>query len=407
MKGSPMPADYLRPLLTQNGSKIILLILDGLGGLPVQPGGPTELEHAATPVMDRLAAAGTLGQTIPIRSGITPGSGPAHLALFGYDPILQDVGRGALEATGAGLTVNPGDVAVRGNFCTLDSHGNITDRRAGRLATAEAAPLVELLATIQIPGVELAVRQLKEYRFAVVMRGEGLSPEIPDTDPQQTGRPPLPVAASQPGAEKTARLYQQWVDAAQALLAGQTKANGVTLRGFGTDPQLPKYAEAYGLRAACVAVYPMYRGVSKLVGMDVIEFSGDTPSDEFAAVEAHWKDYDFFFIHIKKTDSKGEDGDFEGKADVIASVDSALPALLDLNPDVLMITGDHSTPAAMRAHSWHPVPLLLWSRQHALPDEHRAFGERACARGGLGTIHATDIMPLALAHAGRLLKYGA
>ncbi len=402
-----MPADYLRPLLNAANTKIILLVLDGLGGLPITPGGPTELEYAATPTMDRLAVEGVLGQTIPIRSGITPGSGPAHLSLFGYDPLTYDVGRGVLEATGVGLKVNPGDVAVRGNFCTLDASGNITDRRAGRISTAEAAPLVDLLQTIHLPEVEIEVRPLKEYRFAVVMRGAGLHADIPDTDPQQTGRPPLLVTANQPAADRAAGLYQQWVDAAQKLLANQPKANGLTLRGFGTDPGLPKYPEVYGLRAACVAVYPMYRGVAELVGMQVHEFSGDTPADEFAAVASAWDDHDFFFVHIKKTDSKGEDGDFEGKAAIISTVDAALPTLMDLQPDVLIITGDHSTPAAMRAHSWHPVPLLLWSRQRGLPDAQTGFGERACSRGGLGTIHATEVMPLALAHAGRLNKFGA
>ncbi|MBI3159241.1 MAG: 2,3-bisphosphoglycerate-independent phosphoglycerate mutase [Chloroflexi bacterium] len=402
-----MPAEYLRPLLIDNGTKIVLLLLDGLGGLPVQPGGPTELEHAATPNMDRLAAEGALGQTVPIRPGVTPGSGPAHLALFGYDPIEHVVGRGALEATGVGLEVRPGDVAARGNFCTLDAHGRITDRRAGRISTADAAPLVERLQTIAVPGVEFSVRHVREYRFAIVLRGDGLSDEIPDTDPQQTGLAPLAVAASQPRAEKAAACYQQWVDRARELLADEPKANGITLRGFGTDPVLPKFHDAYGLRAACVAVYPMYRGVSQLVGMDVIHFGGDTPKDEFAAAAAHLQDYDFFFIHIKKTDSKGEDGDFEGKAQVIEGVDQALPQLLELQPDVLLITGDHSTPARMKTHSWHPVPFLLWAPARALPDQQTRFGERFCALGGLGTFPAIETMPLALAHAGRLVKYGA
>ncbi|TAK14909.1 MAG: 2,3-bisphosphoglycerate-independent phosphoglycerate mutase [Anaerolineae bacterium] len=402
-----MPAPHLQPLLRTSNSKIILLILDGLGGLPIEPGGTTELEAAATPNLDRLAVEGALGQTIPIRPGITPGSGPAHLALFGYDPIEYLVGRGALEATGIGLEVRPGDVAVRGNFCTLDAAGNITDRRAGRISTEQAAPLVELLKSISLPGVELQVRQLKEYRFAVVMRGDGLNDQIPDTDPQRTGVPPHPVTASVPAAARTASLYQQWVDAARALLKDQPHANGLTLRGFGSDPQLPSFQISYGLNPACVAVYPMYKGVSQLVGMKVLGFPGESPEDEFAAVAAAWNDYDFFFVHIKKTDSKGEDGDFAGKAAIIESVDKALPTLLRLNPDVLVVTGDHSTPARMKSHSWHPVPLLLWSQDRSLPDQQTRFGERSCALGGLGTFPATDIMPLALAHAGRLDKYGA
>ncbi len=402
-----MPYDYLRPLLQPNGSKIVLLVMDGLGGLPMQAGGPTELEAAATPIMDRLASEGALGQTIPIRAGITPGSGPAHLALFGYDPLHYEVGRGALEANGVGLDVHLGDIAARGNFCTLDANGLIRDRRAGRISSAAAMPAIERLQGIRIPGVELEVRQVKEYRFAVVMRGEGLHPHLNDTDPQKTGAAPLPIVAQQPSAALAADLFAQWVAEARKALADQPKANGVTLRGFATDPGLPGYAEAYSLKAACVAVYPMYRGVSKLVGMDVIQFEGEYPQDEFAAVEANWDDYDFFFIHIKKTDSKGEDGDFAGKAAIIESVDAALPELLALNPDVIMITGDHSTPALLKSHSWHPVPFLIWAPATHLPDRQTAFGERACAQGGLGTFPAQDIMSLGLAHAGRLNKYGA
>ncbi len=402
-----MPFDYLPDLLRPSQSRIILLVLDGLGGLPLKPDGRTELEAAHTPNMDRLAREGTLGQTVPIRPGVTPGSGPAHLALFGYDPLVYDIGRGALEATGAGLVVRPGDVAVRGNFCTLDENGLISDRRAGRIPSSEAAPLVERLQTIEIPGVSTAVRLVKEYRFAVVMRGEGLNPEIEDTDPQQTGLAPLPAQARQPAAQRTADLFNQWVAAAREVLADQEKANGLTLRGFATDPNLPQFDAAYGLNPACVAVYPMYRGVSALVGMKVIEFAGESPQDEFAAVERVWQDHDFFFIHIKKTDSKGEDGDFQGKAQVIEQVDAALPQLLDLKPEVVIITGDHSTPAKMRYHSWHPVPFLIWAPETAMPDNRDQFGERACARGGLGTFPAVDTLPLALAHAGRLDKYGA
>ncbi len=404
-----MPFEELKPLLRPNGSKIVLLVMDGLGGLPIEPNGPTELEFAATPNMDRLAAEGTLGQTIPIRPGITPGSGPAHLALFGYDPLHHPVGRGVLSALGVGLEVRPGDVAARGNFCTMDSEGKITDRRAGRIPSEESAPLVEKLAQIKIPGVEIEVRQVKEYRFVVVMRGEGLSPDLADTDPQVTGVPPLPVKPTKdtPAARRTAELFNQWIAEARKLLADQPKANCVTLRGFATDPELPKFDESYGLKAACVAVYPMYKGVARLVGMDIISFEGESPEDEFAAVAEHWDEYDFFFVHIKKTDSKGEDGDFAGKAHIIETVDAALPRLLALKPDVLMITGDHSTPARLRSHSWHPVPFLLWAPASARPDSQTRFGETACAQGGLGTFQAHDAMPLALAHALRLEKFGA
>ena len=402
-----MPFDYLPDLLRPSISKIVLLILDGLGGLPMEKGGLTELEAAATPNMDRLAAEGTLGQTVPIRPGVTPGSGPAHLALFGYDPISYDIGRGALSATGVGLKVKPGDVAARGNFCTLDENGLISDRRAGRISSEVAAPLVARLQEIQIEGVGIEVKQVKEYRFAIVMRGTGLHSDIEDTDPQQTGLAPLRPKANDPAAERTADLFAAWIEAAQEVLADQPQANGVTLRGFATDPALPQFGDAYGLKAACIAVYPMYRGVASLVGMDVIHFEGESPEDEFAALEEVWHAYDFFFVHIKKTDSMGEDGNFEGKVEVIEATDAALPGLLKLNPEVLIITGDHSTPSKMRYHSWHPVPFLISAPELALPDLATEFGERQCARGGLGTFPAVDTIPLALAHAGRLDKFGA
>jgi 2,3-bisphosphoglycerate-independent phosphoglycerate mutase len=399
--------NHLAPLLNGNTSKIVLLILDGLGGLPMENGGQTSLEAAQTPVMDKLAAEGSLGQIVPIRAGVTPGSGPAHLALFGYDPLEHLVGRGALEAIGVGLQVGPTDVAARGNFCTLDKEGMISDRRAGRISSEEAIPLVEKLSEIQIESADIEVRHLREYRFAVVMRGAGLASDIADTDPQQVGLPPIAPMAANKKSENAARLFAEWIGKASEVLSGEAKANGVTLRGFGSDPQLPQYEERYGLNAACVAVYPMYRGVSKLVGMDVINFEGELPEDEFSAVSQIWKEYDFIFTHIKKTDSMGEDGNYEGKKKVIESVDQALPAILDLKPDVLIITGDHSTPSKMRSHSWHPVPLLLWAPERGLADQQTAFGERACALGGLGTFPATDIMSFALAHAGRLKKFGA
>lgn len=402
-----MTYNNITSLLTPANTKIVLLVMDGLGGLPMQPGGLTELETAKTPNMDRLAAEGMLGQTLPIDFGITPGSGPAHMSLFGYDPIKYEVGRGVLEALGVGMYVHRGDVAVRGNFCTIDSEGKISDRRAGRIPSEEAAPLVEKLKAIKLPGVEIEIRHVKEYRFAVVFRGENLNPELDETDPQRTGVAPLPVVARVPEAQHTADLFNQWIAEAKKILSDQPKANCLTLRGFATDPRLAHFKDQYHLRAACVAVYPMYKGVSSLVGMDIIEFAGETPADEFAAVERIWNDYDFIFVHIKKTDSYGEDGNFDAKVHVIETVDEALPGLLKLNPYVLMITGDHSTPCKLKSHSWHPVPFLLSAPATVRPDDQTQFGERACARGGLGTINSLEAMPLALAHAQRLTKFGA
>jgi 2,3-bisphosphoglycerate-independent phosphoglycerate mutase len=289
----------------------------------------------------------------------------------------------------------------------LDANGLISDRRASRIPSEEAAPICEKLKAIKLPGVEVEVKHVKEYRFAVVIRGEGLSPDLEETDPQRTGAAPLPVVAKDAAAKKAAGLFNQWITEATKLLKNEPKANGLTLRGFATDPGLPTYKDLYNLRAACVAVYPMYRGVSQLVGMDQIKFEGETPTDEFKAVADHWNDYDFFFVHIKKTDSYGEDGNFDGKVKVIEGVDAALPGLLALKPDVLIITGDHSTPAKLKTHSWHPVPYLLWAPASVRPDLEKEFGERACMRGGLGVFPALENMSFALAHALRLNKFGA
>ena len=400
--------DVMRRLAKEDGGKIVMLVMDGVGGLSLEPGGPTELEAAATPNMDQLALQASLGLTNPIGYGITPGSGPAHLALFGYDPLTYDIGRGVLESFGIGMDVGTADVAVRGNFCSLDENGLITDRRAGRIPTEKGDELCKLLSAIEIPGVEIEVRVVKEYRFALVLRGEGLDPSLADTDPQEVGKAPLPIRALRPEAERTAELVQAWVDQARPILADHSPANGFSLRGFSSDPNLPKYADVYKLKAACVAVYPMYRGVSQLVGMDVLPSDAhDTPADEFDRVAAAWDDYDFFFVHIKYTDSRGEDGDFDAKVKVIEQVDEALPRLLALEPDVLIITGDHSTPAKMKSHSWHPVPTLLWAPGYNRRDPAQAFGETECLKGALGIFPADQLMALALAHAGRLGKFGA
>lgn len=400
--------DVLRSLATPNGSKIVLLVMDGLGGLPISPNGPTELEAANTPHMDHLAREGSTGMHIPIAPGVTPGSGPAHLALFSYDPMRYQAGRGVLEALGIGFDLQPEDVAARGNFCTVDEKGLITDRRAGRIPTEEC---VRLTATLQeqvrLEGVEVFVRPVKEHRFVLVLRGEGLSDQLTETDSLVTGKPPLPVrpADHSPQARHTAELANRWLQQAREILKDEPRANCLNLRGWGKDPCLPQFPEIYRVRAAAIAVYPMYRGVARLVGMETLEH-GSEIADEFACLRDHWADYDFFFLHVKSTDSRGEDGDFEAKVKVIEEVDRQVGAMGDLEPTVLLITGDHSTPARLRSHSWHPVPFLLWS-PNAFPDAAERFGERACTRGVYGLVHATELIPLAMGHASRLARFGA
>lgn len=402
--------DLMRRLARKDGGKIIMLVMDGLGGLPLEVDGPTELEAASTPNLDRLAREGSNGMSIPIGRGIEPGSGPAHLALFGYDPLVYDIGRGVLEAIGIGMEVGPDDVAARGNFCTIDDSGLITDRRAGRIATDKAAEVVASLGDIKLPGVDLTIREVKEHRFALRLRGKGLSPHVKDTDPQMVGAAPLPAQPSvdTPEARHTADLLNQFIEQARERLKGMLPANMLTLRGLSGDPALPQFKDVYKLKAACVAVYPMYKGVSRLVGMDVIETDPhDEPLDEFNHIAENWDAYDFFFCHIKYTDSRGEDGSFDAKTAVIEQVDAALPALVDLQPDVLVVTGDHSTPARLKSHSWHPVPVVLWAPATHMPDRVTGFGERECMTGALGQFPAADLMVLALAHARRLERYGA
>jgi 2,3-bisphosphoglycerate-independent phosphoglycerate mutase len=397
--------DTLRELLTEADTKILLFVLDGLGGLPMKPGGHTELEIARTPNLDRLAAEGIVGLHQPVGPGITPGSGPGHIGLFGYDTLRYQIGRGVLEALGVGFELGPQDIAARGNFCTVDGDGKITDRRAGRIATEKARELCAELRSIELPGVEMFVEPVREHRFLLVLRGEGLVEGVADTDPGHTGSPPLPVSAEREEATATAELVKRFVDEARQRLAGHEPANMVLLRGFARLPDWPTFRDAFGLRAVAVAQYPMYRGVAKLFGMDAVE-AGSSLDDLFETLARVWTGYDFAFVHVKETDKAGEDGAFERKVEVIEEVDRRIPELEALVPDVILVTGDHSTPAALRSHSWHPVPFLLWSPT-CRRDDVKRFGEKWCLQGGVGLCRSEDLMPTALAHAGRLVKFGA
>ncbi len=397
--------DLTRQLKVKNDSKIVMLVADGIGGLPLSPGGLTELETAHTPNLDKLAKRGVQGASIPVLPGITPGSGPGHLGLFGYDPLKYFIGRGALEAAGIGFQLRDGDVAIRCNFCTLDADGNIADRRAGRIPTLESAPLAKQLRQIRISGVEIFVEPVKDHRFVVVFRGEGLGGNVLDTDPQATGVPPLDPVATDPDSEKTVEVAKQFLQQAKGILADQPKANFHTMRGFAAKPVLPSYEEVYGLKAAAIAVYPMYKGLAELVGMDILG-TPQTLDEQIDLLEKHFDDYDFFFIHFKYTDSTGEDGDFDAKVKQTEAFDACVPRVAALDPAVLIVTGDHSTPALLKNHSWHSVPTLLVS-SCCRSDGGVEFSERESIRGGLGQFEAKYLMVLALANAGRLRKYGA
>lgn len=397
--------ELTRELHKQNDSKLVMVVADGLGGLPLTPNGKTELETARTPNLDALASRNVQGLSIPVFPGISPGSGPGHLGLFGYDPLKYRIGRGALEATGIQFALEEGDVAARGNFCTLDSNGLISDRRAGRIASEESAPIAERLNAVRIPGVEVFVRPVKEHRFVVVFRGAGLAGDVDDTDPQATGKAPLAPRARNVASGRTAEVAAEFVRQARELLKSEAKANGLTLRGFAARPALPSFQEVYGLRAAAIAVYPMYKGLAQLVGMEIVG-QAKTLQEQVAVLREQWSKYDFFFLHFKYTDSTGEDGNFAEKVRQIEALDAAIPQLMALSPTVLIVTGDHSTPSFLKSHSWHPVPTLLVS-DCCRPDGCQEFSESAALRGGLGQFPAKYLMPLALSNAGRMEKYGA
>lgn len=397
--------DLIRELREPAKTKIVLLVADGLGGLPLEPGGRTELETASTPNLDACARDGVTGLSVPVMAGITPGSGPGHLGLFGYDPLEYRIGRGILEALGINFPVGAKDVAIRGNFCTLNVDGTIADRRAGRPTNDKNKAAVERLRTIKLPGVELFVEPVKEHRFVLVVRGDGLGDRVNDTDPQVTGVAPLPAVGQNEPSKKTAELINRFVIEARKALTTEGPISGVTLRGFATYPKIDKFADLYGLKAACIAVYPMYKGLARLVGMEILD-PGQTLHGQVDTLFKVWKDYDFFFIHFKYTDSTGEDGNFPAKVQMIEKLDAVVPDILKLKPDVFIVTGDHSTPSKLKSHSWHPVPTLLLANT-CRTDEVEHFNESACLRGGLGRFPAKHLMLLAMAHAQRLGKYGA
>jgi 2,3-bisphosphoglycerate-independent phosphoglycerate mutase len=394
-----------RELQVKNKSKIVMLVADGLGGLPMEPGGKTELETARTPNLSQLAKLGVQGLSIPVKPGLAPGSGPGHLGLFGYDPLRYQIGRGALEATGIGFELKPGDVAIRCNFCTLDSQGNISDRRAGRISSEESAPLAISLRQVKIPGVEIFVEPVKEHRFVVVFRGQGLGGNVKDTDPQAVGVPPLDPVAEDAASQRTAEVAKEFLKQAREILKGHPKANFHTMRGFANKPDLASFQEVYGLRAAAIAVYPMYKGLARLVGMEIIG-QASSLDEQMQVLKDSWNDYDFFFIHFKYTDSTGEDGNFAEKVRRIEELDAALPHITALKPEVLIVTGDHSTPSFLKSHSWHPVPTLLVSNC-CRPDPHTTFNETTAITGGLGQFEAQYLMLLALSNAERMGKFGA
>lgn len=398
-----LPEDQVNP---DGGGSIVLLVMDGLGGLPHPNTGLTELESASTPHLDALSARASLGMLVPVAPGITPGSGPGHLSLFGYDPMEYVIGRGALSALGVGMELERGDVAARLNIATFDGEGRVADRRAGRPSDEEGRRIVSLLEDrLSFPDeVKVTLVHEKEHRVVLHIRGEGLDAQLTDTDPLVEGVPALALEATDPGSERTADLVRRFLKQSRKILADEPVLNGFLARGFACYEGIPTQEERFGLRGVAVARYPMYRGVARLVGMDVQGIPASTEAT-VAELERAWGRYDLYFLHFKDTDTRGHDGDFNGKVAAIEEVDRLIPRIVDLAPDVLIVTGDHSTPTVMKEHSWHPVPTLLASAL-ARPTG-GSFGENTCRQGDLGIFHGTELIPRALAHAGRLIKFGA
>ena len=396
--------EQLHDCYVSTSSKIVLLVVDGLGGLASPETGRSELETANLPNLDAMARESACGLTTPVLPGVAPGSGPGHLALFGYNPLKYIIGRGALEALGIDVELRPGDVAARGNFCTVDGSGSLVDRRAGRIPTELSAPLCERLDRIELPGVQIDVFPVQDYRFVLRLRGDGLSESITETDPQITGVTALEVRPIEPAAAKTAELVNGFVRQAGGLLAEEERGNMVLLRGWAQLPSLPPMGDVYRLNPAGIAAYPMYRGLATVASMEIIP-TGHTFADEVETLYQNYDKHDFFFIHYKPADAAGEDGDFDAKVEALENLDPFIPRIRELNPDVFMVAGDHATPAIMAAHSWHPVPFMLHSKLtggEGVP----AFNERDCGRGSIGSIPATNVMLLALSHSGKLNKFG-
>jgi len=388
-------------------SKVFLLVLDGLGGIQHPRFNKTELQAARKPNLDRLASKSVCGVLDPVMPGITPGSGPSHMALFGYDPLECNIGRGVLSALGVGFCLTEKDLAARANFATVDAEGNVTDRRAGRISSDTNSRLCEKLSrSIRLPyDVKLYIQTESEHRAVVVLRGEGLSGHISDTDPQMVGVPPQEPTALSSEAEKSSQIVRSFLKQASEILRYEHPANAILLRGFATQRPFKSFHDRFKLKAAAVAKYPMYRGLARLIGMDVLT-ACENMDAEIGLIGKELKNYDFFYIHVKKTDSYGEDGNFEDKVKTIELIDSKIPSLVELSPDVFVVTADHSTPSVMKAHSWHPVPVLLWAKTCRV-DDVVSFDEISCAKGGIGRMPMVHLMTLILAHAARLTKYGA
>ena len=394
-------------LLLSNDNKIIFIVLDGLGDIPNPSFGlQTPLEAAKKPHLDRLATkSGVLGRIIPVDTGVTPGSGPGHLSLFGYDPVVYEIGRGVLEVLGLNMDLRDGDLAARANFCTVRD-GLVVDRRAGRIPTEETERLCAMISdnVKEIEGAQVIIKPGKSHRFAVIFRGAGLNDGLTDADPHKENKPFVYTAAKIKEAEASARVVNGFIKKVTDLLKDEPVANSALLRGFSQKPDIRPFTGKYRMKALAIATYPMYRGIAKVLGMDVVAEPVDY-EDSMRILKDNYNNYQFFFFHIKETDLAGEDGNFEEKTKAIENADRIINDIYSLNPQALIVTGDHSTPCSLKGHSWHPVPLLIVTKTGET--DGLVFHEKNCIQGSVGTIYSKELMSLALAHGTRLDKYGA
>jgi 2,3-bisphosphoglycerate-independent phosphoglycerate mutase len=400
-----IPEEILQSLVVQTESKLLMVVIDGVGGLPFR--GRTELEAAKIPNLDRLASKSICGLIDPVSYGITPGSGPSHLALFGYDPFQYEIGRGVMEALGIGLELTRDDLTARGNFATMDEKGIIVDRRAGRISTEKNKEICQFLQNEikEVEEVHISIHPGKEHRFVIVFHGEELRDDLTDADPQKDGLKAKGPEGLSPEARRTAEIVNNYLRKATEVLKPFHPANTILLRGFSKIPDIPTMSDRFKLRPAAIATYPMYRGLARLVGMEILE-TGETLREEVESLKRYFDRFDFFYLHFKKPDMAGEDGNFKAKVRALEEIDRLLPSLFRLKPDVLVITGDHSTPALLKGHSWHPNPILLYS-EYIRPDGIRRFTERQCQKGQLGRFPAMEVIPLMLANGLKLKKFGA
>ena len=404
--------------------KTFFVICDGLGDRPIPKlGRKTPLEYAKTPNLDAIARRGIIGAMNTIDIGVRPGSDTAHMAIFGYDPHVYYTGRGPFETAGLRMEHKDGDICFRVNMGTVDDTLHIIDRRAGRIGDTSA--FARELNGMKIDGVEFFVKAGTGYRMGMIMRGKKLSTHITDIDPGHVGKGVRMCEATDDTSEakRTAKILNTFVSRAHKLLKrmpvnidrqknGLPQANYLLVRGAGVYPKLPRFFDKYGLRAACFAGAGLYKGIARLIGMDVVHVPGATgkpDSNIRAKVETaikHRKDYDFFFIHFKGADSCGEDGDVEGKIAYIEKIDDAVAPLLKLKNSLVVITADHSTPCTIKSHSADDVPIVIMGDEVRDDDVHE-FSERTCAKGRMGHIKGMHVMPIILDLMGIAEKFGA